>query len=227
MIAASRPDDRAESVGAAIDSDDPGESFQPGEPVMAKRIVLGGIVGGIVIFLWGFVSHMLLPLGEMGVHALPDEGSVVGPIRSTVKEPGFYMFPGMDHAKQPSEADQQAWAEKAKQGPYGVLIVRPQGVEFAMGPLLLTEAGTNIISALLAALLLSQVRVGTSYWTRVGFVTLLGLFAFALDIVPYWNWYSFPADFVASELIEHVVAMLLCGLVLAAIVRTPKSAAAV
>jgi hypothetical protein len=222
MIAASRPDDRAEQVGRAIDSGDPGKSFQSGEPIMVKRVILAGILGGILLFNWGFVAHMVLPIGEMGVHVLPDEAAVVGPIRGTVKEPGFYLFPGMDMSGKASESEKQAWAEKAKQGPVGVLIVRPRGGEFVIGPLLLNEVGTNLLSAILAALLLSQVRVGASYWTRVGLVTLLGLFAFVTVVVPYWNWYSFPADFVASEAIEHVVGWFLAGLAMAAIVRAPR-----
>ena len=190
---------------------------------MVKRIILGGILGGILLFNWGYVSHMLLPLGEMGVHILPDEAAVVGPIRSTVKEPGFYLYPGMDMSGKASESEQKAWAEKAKQGPVGVLIVQPQGSEFVMLHRLLTELGTNIVSALLAALLLAQVRAGAGYWTRVGFVTLLGVLAFVTIIVPYWNWYSFPEAFVAGEAIEHAAGWFLTGLVLAAIVRTPAS----
>ncbi len=190
---------------------------------MAKKIVLGGLLGGIVIFAWGFVAHMLLPLGTMGVHVLPDEAAVVGPIRSTIKDPGFYLFPGMDMSGKASESEQQAWLEKAKQGPVGVVIVRPQGGEGLSPRLLLTELGTNLASALLAALLLAQVRVGAGYWTRVGFVTLLGILAFVTVLVPYWNWYSFPSDFVATEAIEHTVGSFLAGLVLAAIVRTPSS----
>ena len=34
------------------------------------RILIGGLVGGIVLFFWGFVSHMLLPIGEMGLQSL-------------------------------------------------------------------------------------------------------------------------------------------------------------
>jgi len=190
---------------------------------MARRILLGAILGGIVVFNWGFVAHMVLPLGKMGVHLLPDEAAVVGPIRSTVKEPGFYLFPGMDMSGQASESEQQAWLERAKKGPVGVVVVRPQGGEGLTPRLLLTELGTNTLSALLAALVLSQIRVGVGYWRRVGVVTLLGLFAFMTVLGPYWNWYSFPSDFVATEAIEHVVGWFLGGLVLAAIVRAPKA----
>jgi hypothetical protein len=194
---------------------------------MVKRIILGGLLGGILVFNWGFVAHMVLPLGRMGVHVLPDEAPVVDPIRSAVKEPGFYVFPGMDMCGKASESEQQAWQEKAKQGPVGVLIVRPRGSEFVMSRLLLTEVGTNIVSALLAALLLAQVRVTAGYWTRVAFVTLFGVFAFVTILTPYWNWYYFPADFVATEAIEHAVGWFLAGLVLAAVVRVPGSKVAV
>ena len=190
---------------------------------MVKRVLLGGILGGILVFNWGYVAHMVLPLGEMACHQIPDEAAVISTVRTTIKEPGFYLFPGIETSKHPSESEMQAWQEKAKQGPVGVLIVRPQGGE-GMTPLTLgTEFGTNIVSALLAALVLSQVRAGASYWTRVGLVTLMGLFAFVTVIVPYWNWYSFPADFVTSEVIEHTVGWLLAGLVMAAIVRAPKA----
>ena len=190
---------------------------------MARRILLGAILGGIVVFNWGFVAHMVLPFGQMGVHILPDEAAVVGPIRSTVKAPGFYLFPGMDMSGKASESEQKEWEARAKQGPVGVLIVQPQGDEGITPRRLLTELGTNTVSALLAALLLAQIRTTASYWTRVGVVLLFGVFAFVTVLMPYWNWYKFPADFLASEAIEHVVGWFLAGLVLAAIVRVPAN----
>ena len=35
-----------------------------------NRILLGGVVGGMVIFGWGFVAHVVLPIGGMGTPVL-------------------------------------------------------------------------------------------------------------------------------------------------------------
>ena len=117
-------------------------------------------------------------------------------LKDVIREPGFYFFPGMDESKA-SEAEQEAWAAKIKQGPTGILIIHPEGGE-AMSPRRLgTEMATNIVSALLAALLLTQVRSG--FGGRVLFVTGLGLFGFVITSVPYWNWYGFPLDYTGAR----------------------------
>jgi hypothetical protein len=187
---------------------------------MAK-VIVGGLVGGLVVFFWGAIAHMALPIGEMGIRQIPNEDAVLGVLRPTIQEPGFYFFPGMDMSRRASESEKEAWAAKLKQGPAGVLIIQPQGAE-AMSPRQLgTEVVTDIVAALLAALLLTQVRAG--YRGRVAFVTLLGVFGFVTISVPYWNWYAFPTDFTAAEAIDQVVGWFLAGLVLAAIVRNQPS----
>jgi hypothetical protein len=184
------------------------------------KVVLGGLVAGVVVFCWGAVAHMALPIGEMGIRRIPNEDAVLGAMRTTIQEPGFYFFPGMDMSKQVSESEQQAWKAKLKEGPAGVLIIQPRGAEAMSCRQLWTELATNIVSALLAATLLTRVRAG--YRGCVAFVTLLGVFGFVTISVPYWNWYGFPTDFTMAEAIDQVVGWFLAGLVLAAIVRGPK-----
>src|SRR5262249_47952607 len=157
------------------------------------------------------ISHMVLPIGSMGVHRIPNEDPVLGALRSAISEPGFYFFPGMDMTGKASESEQEAWKAKLKQGPSGVLVIHPQGTEEKLHRQLMTEVATNMVSALLAAFLLTRVR--THYPGRLLLVTLLGVFAFVTVNVPYWNWYGFPTDFVTSEAIDHIVGWLLAGLV--------------
>jgi hypothetical protein len=184
------------------------------------RVLVAGIVGGIVVFCWGYVAHMLLPLGDMGIRQIPKEEGVVGPMKDTIHEPGLYFFPGRDMSKEMSAAEFEAHAAKIKAGPTGLLVIHPEGGE-AMSPKQLgTEFGTNVVCAFIAAIVLSQIK--SPYPMRVLCVTLMGLFGFLMVCVPYWNWYGFPLDFTEGQGASHVAGWFLAGLVMAAIVRPAK-----
>jgi hypothetical protein len=186
------------------------------------RILVGGVVAGVVIFFWGFVSHMLLPLGEMGLQSIPNEGDLTAAMKKDVRESGLYFVPGRDMSKSQSQEEMDAHAAKIAKGPYGFMVIYPNGRDVSMGKLMPIELGTNIACALLAAILVSLVRPG--FVVRVASVTLVGILASIMTLVPYWNWYGFPTDFTLAQIVEHTAGWLLAGLVLASIVRpTPKA----
>jgi hypothetical protein len=186
------------------------------------KILIGGVVGGLLIFFWGYVSHMLLPIGQMGLQTIPQEEGLAAAMKQAVLEPGLYFLPGYDLSKPKSEADQQAHMEKIAKGPYGFMVVYPNGRDASLVKRLPIQLGTNIVCALLAAILVSQLRPG--FFVRVACVTLIGILASTMVLVPYWNWYGFPADFTLAQLIDHAVGWFLAGIALAAIVR-PSAAA--
>jgi hypothetical protein len=181
--------------------------------------LLGGLVGGVVIFFWGALAHMTLPLGTMGISRIDPgrEVAVLASLKGSIDAPGFYFVPGMDMSRTPTEAEQRAWDEKLAKGPSGVLIVTPNGGE-AMSPRqLLTEFGTGILAALVASWLVLNSRAG--YWGRVLSVAAMGLFGWISISLPYWNWYHFPTAFTAALLMEEVIGWFLAGLAIAAIVK--------
>jgi hypothetical protein len=188
----------------------------PGEIVMIK-ILLGGVVGGLVIFFWGFVSHMVLPLGEMGLRTIPNEDDLNAAIKTDVREPGLYFVPGRDMSKSQSEEEMQAHMDKVSKGPYGYMVIYPNGRDSSLGKRLPIELGTNVVCALLSAILVTQLRAG--FIVRVACVTLVGILASIMTLVPYWNWYGFPTDFTLAQIVHHTVGWFLAGLVLALIVR--------
>ena len=61
---------------------------------MVKRVVMAGILAGVAMFAWLFVAHEFLPLGEMGVGAIPHEAAVLAAIQSAIPQGGLYLFPG-------------------------------------------------------------------------------------------------------------------------------------
>ena len=81
---------------------------------MAKRIILGGILGGVVLFLWQSVSHLVLPLGEVGIKRIGNEDAVVAALRENIRQPGFYFFPAADTTPGMSKGEKQEAMRKAE-----------------------------------------------------------------------------------------------------------------
>jgi hypothetical protein len=190
------------------------------------RILLAGIVGGIVIFVWSAVAHMATPLGELGIKQVSNEDRFIGAVQLSIRDAGFYYFPAGPHGKNASESARKAWEEKVRMGPAGILVVHPEGIEPISPKVLGLEFATNVMAALLAALILTQVQGG--YFSRVFVVTLMGAFGVVSLLASYVIWYGFPLDYILGETITEVVGCFLAGLALAAIVRpaAPKTVAA-
>lgn len=190
---------------------------------MGKKILLGGVVGGIVLFVWGAISHLVLPLGEVGIKEMPNEQPVVSVMRENLSEAGFYLFPGIGSSEMTAE-QQQAWEEKYRSGPIGILIYHPTGRQPMSPTQLLTELLADIAAALVVAFLLAQASGGLAgFGAKVLFVTLMG-FLPGLDVdVGYWNWYGFPGDYTLAVFADHVIGWCLAGVALAGVLRRPTS----
>ncbi len=187
---------------------------------MGKKIVLGGIVAGIVVFIWSAVSHMVLGLGETGIKSLPNEDVILPVLNANITEPGFYFFPGLD--PKASQEQMDAWTEKHRTGPAGIMVYQPVGGEPMPAGKFITELVSNNLAALVAAFLLSKAfgNLGGLFGKAV-FVALFGLFA-GLDIdLSQWNWYGFPTSYTCAYIVDHVVAWFLAGLVLGLFFKKP------
>lgn len=185
-----------------------------------KKIVLAAFAGGLVLFVWGAVSHMATPLGEMGLSNLPNEEPVLNALGASIPEPGLYFYPGFD-MKNATDEERAAWEEKIKTGPSGLLLYRPSGGE-AMSPRQLgSEVLSNVFAAWIAAIVVAM--ISAPFGRRVLIVGLLGLFAWLSISASHWIWYGFPTAFVGAELVDQVVGWLLAGLVIAKIVPRPAA----
>jgi hypothetical protein len=160
---------------------------------MTRRILIAGLVAGLVLFLWESLAHVVLPLGEAGVKGLPNEAAVLASLKDNIKEPGFYFFPagGMDQPGLTREQRQKAFENQAKMmraGPSGIMIVHPEGLAGLIWSNLLTQFAADVIVMMLAAFLLSRATILADFGARVGFVAILGLFPTLQVDVPQWNW---------------------------------------
>jgi len=199
---------------------------------MTKRVLLAGLLGGIAMFAWTSLAHMVLPLGDAGIREIPNEVGVLSAMQASLgAAPGFYFFPGAglgpDATMQQKRAAMDQYGQKLAANPSGILIYHPPGAKPLTAGQLATEFSTELIEALLAVILLSQTRL-TSFTSRLGFVIVAGMLATIATNVSYWNWYGFPASYTAAYMTTGVVGFICLGLVAAAIMkeRAPAKMAA-
>ncbi|MFN0107211.1 MAG: hypothetical protein ACKVZH_00020 [Blastocatellia bacterium] len=178
-----------------------------------KKILLPGILAGLAVFVWSFISHMVLPLGEVGVKSVKtNEDVILSAMKAEMHEPGFYMLPGVEMKTATAEqlaAQQTKW----KTGPTAVVAYNPTGWD-AMSPgQLMRQLLFQILCGLIAAFIVSA--TAASLVNRALMVMLMGAFAWLTVNVPHWNWYGFPANFTLAQGADHLIGWLIGGLVIA------------
>lgn len=180
------------------------------------RVVLAAIVGGFLMFVWGAVSHMLLPFERDALKPLPNEAAVVAALGSNVPEPGMYYFPWLDFAHATPE-QQESWKQRIAGAPSGLMIYRPNGGE-AMSPRqLVTEFVSNVLAALFGAVLL--VQLGGGVGRRVLSMTAIGVAAWLSISVSQWTWYGFSTSFLLGDLADQVGGWLLAGIGMSLLIK--------
>jgi hypothetical protein len=186
---------------------------------MAMRYFWAGVLGGIAMFIWTSIAHMVLPLGEAGVRELPNEQALLATMQNNMgDQSGLYIFPGLgvgpNATRQQKSQAMKRLAETYERNPSGILIYRPPGRPFAIGRHLIIEFATELLEAILAVFLLSQTRLAT-FGARVGFVSVAGILAALATNVSYWNWYGFPRVYTAAYMFTQIIGFLCVGIVAA------------
>lgn len=190
---------------------------------MTKRIVLAGLLGGIAMFIWMSLAHVVLPLGEVGVQEIQNEPPVLSAMRASLGEkPGLFVFPatgaGPNATNQEKNAAMQHYDEKLAANPSGLLVYHPPGETGMTARRLVTEFLTELLEAFLVVFLLAQTRI-TSFGGRLAFVTIAGVVASLGTNVSYWNWYGFPTNYTAVYILTQIVGFVCVGAVAGAVMR--------
>lgn len=178
------------------------------------RVIIAGLLGGLVIFIWGALAHMALPLGEMGMAQSKNEDAVLSVLKDNLPVEGVYIVPGLSNAQMSDGASVKAYQAKAVMQPYALVVYQPAGKDSTqMNQNLLHEYISNTLAALIAATILSLGAF--SFIKRVMLSTGLGMFSWLTISVPYWNWYRFPQDFSLANLAMLAIGWLLAGCAMA------------
>lgn len=191
-----------------------------------KKILLPGILGGLAVFIWSFIAHVVLPIGDMGLKTIPNnEDAVFTALKSNIQQPGLYFMPGYDMSRKPTDAERKAVEAKYEAGPTAFLVYYPTGEKAMSAGQLLRQLLFSVLGGLIAAFIVSLTVA--SLGMRAFAVTLIGLFAWLTVNLPHWNWYRFPAAFTIGEGLDGVIGWLLGGLLIAWLMQRAEKKAAI
>jgi len=190
---------------------------------MGGRMILAALLGGLALFVWGFLFHAVFMMDLRFKHDLRGgEAELAALVKSHAPAHGVYALPGYGALRtENSEANQEAYAQRVKEGPVGFVVVLPEGRDIAAGfPMqLLREYATSVGLALIATFLIVVAGGLSGPIARVTFCVLLALFGCLQTDVRFWNWDFFPADWTIYLLIDKVVGGVLLGIVLHLVLR--------
>jgi hypothetical protein len=189
-----------------------------------KRILLSGLVAGIAFFIWLSVVHLATPLGEVGFRAIPNEAEVIGAIKNTIPNDGFYFFPNAvtppGSTKEEKKAAMNAAMEKMKTSPTGIMVVAPHGRSPMAARLLVTEFLNDVVQGMLLAWLISCSTM-TTIGGKIRFALAVGVAASLVTNISYWNWYGFPTDYTVAYMFGEIGGYLVMGLAIAVMTLKP------
>lgn len=173
---------------------------------MIRGVLFGGLMGGIVLFVWGFISWQLLPWHNATIGKFTDEKAVADAITANATEPGVYHIP--------------ADPEDMTTGPIILATLRTKGMSAAMIPELIVQFVIQFLSAAVVSLMVRQLR-DRYYPTRLALIMLFGLGVGLACQLPYWNWFGFSIAYTGVQIADSVIAWTLAGVVIARVAVVP------
>jgi hypothetical protein len=169
---------------------------------MAKPLIKGALLGGILLFFWNFISWTLLPWHTATMKRFSDETGAVTALRANAPKSAVYVYP-----------TEGATPEQVAAGPT-VFVSYSTGSSGSMAqPLIFSFLQQLLVAGLVTALLLKT--RGLSFWGRVGFVVLAAFTAGVVCFLPPWIWFKFAPDYTLVMLADLTLSGFLLGLVLA------------
>ena len=177
---------------------------------MCKKVIIGALLGGVVLFLWQGAVHMALGVYDDAFVKIKDPAAVEKVLKENLTGSGMIMIPNL----QPGDADAEAKAmEKLTTGfslsgavnldgrhGFGAAL----GIQFALNVL----ASAVLMFVLIAA---NPCRLGG----RIALVLCFAVFAVLTELIPNWNWGGSSLDYIGRQIGEQIVGWALVGLALA------------
>jgi hypothetical protein len=185
---------------------------------MGRGLVLGTILGGVVLFFWGFLFHSVIPFANSTLHPFSNQDAVLQAALAGAPASGTYIVPNYSPDATPEQ--RKAVQEKAASGPIVLVAVRRDPV--VLGRALGVQLGADLLAALFLTIVIMRSGASTALG-RAGLLVVVALAGWAMRSLPSWNWFGFGFDYVLAELVDMVVGFFLAGLLISRFVPATPS----
>jgi hypothetical protein len=164
------------------------------------RLLKAAVIGGVIVFVWGVVSWVVIPWHGRVLHALDHDVDVARMLDFGAPRSGIYLYPPST-AKALPASGLAAFVSISKEG------LRPKAWATVLG------LSLHIFGAFLLSWLLSK-TAGLLYGQKVLFASAFGLAVGLLGSGPNWIWWGFSAEFTWVAIADSLIAWTLAGCVL-------------
>jgi len=191
--------------------------------VTGTRVLGATVLGALGLQVWGAVWWMALGGIVQPVANLPEtaEARVVDAMLDDRVEEGAYFIPAMPMGG--DEAAMEASMEKQRQGPVGLFLYHPDGVN-PLDPVLFVRGFViNFAACLLACLVVTPgVRSGWGLPQTGAAVLSFGVVASLVGYGNLWNWMHAPTGFSWKMGLDLIGGWLVAGVVIGAVLKRTR-----
>jgi hypothetical protein len=173
-----------------------------------KNRIIAALVGGIIIFLWQFLSWSAMGIhkGEMKYH--PKQTEIMSTLSANITEDGVYMIPNL--APGSTRADEEKLMEEMKGKPTAsVMYIKSYENNMVRSMI----RGFLVDVFLVYLLIYIMTRGGTPPFVRVIAASVsTGLFTWLWGPYTAHIWFNYPWDAISGHLIDAIIAWGICGI---------------
>lgn len=171
-----------------------------------KKLLIGSLVGGILVFVWQSLSWTVLDLHGNEYKKSPNEQAILSNLSSQLNEDGQYFIPAPSKS---ASAEERKQFDKDMQGKPWAVINYHKAWD--------TDMVTNIIRGLIASIIavffvcwILMKDVNSRFLTTFISCVLIGVAAYLF--FPYTGFIWFKAPGATTFFIDALVSWGLCGL---------------
>lgn len=170
-----------------------------------KKLIIGSLVGGILVFLWQSLSWTVLNVHAKEYQKAPGEETILAALSSNLKE-GQYILPGLEQGA--SSEEHKKMAESMKGKPWAVVNYH-SAYDTDMVQNIIRGLLVSIVAAFCVCWVVSR-NANSSFGNAFISCILIGLAGYLF--IPYSEFIWFKTPGAMTHLIDVLLSWGLCGI---------------